>query len=182
EILAMKQRVEEMEREAKMLREMQAQAETEASQTAGNGEEVPMDTEEDKSAADTRSVHIGNVDYSSTPEEIQTHFNACGTINRVTILCDKFTGHPKGYAYVEFAEPEHVDAALAMDGSTFKGRQIKVSSKRTNIPGFNRGRGRGRGGYRGGYRGTPSYHPYRGRGRYVVHFEVFSVTVANLHI
>jgi hypothetical protein len=37
------------------------------------------------------------VDYAATPEEIQMHFQACGTINRVTILCDKFTGHPKGY-------------------------------------------------------------------------------------
>lgn len=36
------------------------------------------------------------VDYASTPEEIQAHFASCGTINRVTILCDKFTG-PKGY-------------------------------------------------------------------------------------
>lgn len=36
------------------------------------------------------------MDYSATPEEIQQHFQACGTINRVTILCDKFTGHPKG--------------------------------------------------------------------------------------
>jgi polyadenylate-binding protein 2 len=86
------------------------------------------------------------VDYSATPEEIQGHFQACGTINRVTILCDKFTGHPKGYvssfvlgdtlltrscgklryAYVEFSEPEHIDAALAMDNSLFRGRLIKV--------------------------------------------------------
>jgi hypothetical protein len=27
---------------------------------------------------------------------------------------------------VEFAEPEHVDAALAMDGSLFRGRLLKV--------------------------------------------------------
>lgn len=83
------------------------------------------------------------VDYSATPEEIQGHFQSCGVINRVTILCDKFTGHPKGYAssrhihpkltdalcryaYVEFSEPEHVDAALAMNDSLFRGRLIKV--------------------------------------------------------
>lgn len=36
------------------------------------------------------------VDYGATPEELQTHFQACGTINRVTINCDKFSGHPKG--------------------------------------------------------------------------------------
>jgi hypothetical protein len=32
------------------------------------------------------------------------------------------------YAYVEFAEPEHVDAALALDNSLFRGRLLKVCS------------------------------------------------------
>ncbi len=40
--------------------------------------------------------HHSQVDYGATPEEIQQHFSSCGSINRVTILCDKFTGHPKG--------------------------------------------------------------------------------------
>ncbi|TFK56058.1 RNA-binding domain-containing protein [Heliocybe sulcata] len=167
EIQLMKQRVEEMEREAKKLRELQAAAEKAAAGSEGEGGEgVPMETEEDKAAADSRSVYVGNVDYGSTPEEIQQHFQACGPINRVTIICDKFTGHPKGYAYVEFGEPEHVDSALALDNSLFRGRLIKVTAKRTNIPGFSRGRGRGyRGGYRGGFRGYSPYGRPRGRGR-----------------
>ena len=46
---------------------------------------------------------------------------------------------------------------------------LQVTAKRTNVPGFNRGRGRGRGGYRGGYRGYAGYSPYaRGRGRFVL--------------
>jgi len=169
EIMLMKQRVEEMEREAKKLRELQAAAaESSNAEGAENEGGEPMETDEDKSLADSRSVFVGNVDYGATPEEIQGHFQACGTINRVTILCDKFTGHPKGFAYVEFAEPEHIDAALAMDNSLFRGRLIKVTAKRTNVPGFNRGRGRGsyRGGYRGGFRGGGGgYSPYRARGR-----------------
>ena len=32
---------------------------------------------------------MGNVDYGCTPEELQLHFQACGTVNRVTILTDK---------------------------------------------------------------------------------------------
>ncbi|KAK0242508.1 hypothetical protein EDD85DRAFT_918778 [Armillaria nabsnona] len=126
EIMLMKQRVEEMEKEAMKLREMQAEAEKVNNDGLDAG--VPMETDEDKAAADSRSVYVGNVDYSATPEEIQGHFQACGTINRVTILCDKFTGHPKGYAYVEFAEPEHIDAALTMDNSLFRGRLIKVGA------------------------------------------------------
>ena len=39
--------------------------------------------------ADGRSIYVGNVDYSCTPEELQLHFQGCGTVNRVTILTDK---------------------------------------------------------------------------------------------
>lgn len=56
----MKQRVEEMEKEAKKLRELQAAAE-QASNTSGAEEGVPMETEEDKLAADGRSIYVGNV-------------------------------------------------------------------------------------------------------------------------
>merc|ERR1719348_2971452 len=37
----------------------------------------------------------------SFEEKLEQHFHGCGSINRVTILCNKFDGHPKGFAYVE---------------------------------------------------------------------------------
>jgi len=166
EISAMKKRVAEMEAEAQKLREMQA-----------NLDKEQNDLREDKEDIDGRSIFVGNVDYEASPEEIQAHFQSCGSINRVTILLDKFTGHPKGYAYVEFSEPNLVAQALVLNESIFRGRSLKVVPKRTNLPGMSRGRGRGaplsrgRGGYpppyRGGYapRGGGYRGGYRGRGR-----------------
>lgn len=84
----MKKRVAEMEEEAEKLRVMQANLE-QKSET--------LDKSEDKEDVDSRSIFVGNVDYSASPEEIQNHFQSCGSINRVTILLDKYTGHPKGY-------------------------------------------------------------------------------------
>ncbi|KAJ6737226.1 EUKARYOTIC TRANSLATION INITIATION FACTOR 4B/4H [Salix viminalis] len=75
------------------------------------------------------------VDYACTPEEVQQHFQSCGTVNRVTILTDKF-GQPKGFAYVEFLEVEAVQEALVLNESELHGRQLKVSPKRTNVPGM----------------------------------------------
>jgi len=135
------------------------------------------------------SVYVGQVDYSSTPEELLSHFEACGTVERVTIVCDKMTGKPKGFAYIEFGAEEAVENAIKLDGSTFKERQLKVTHKRVNDPNYyynqadggrgSRGRGRfasrgrfggrrggmrgGRSGYRGGYRGGGGggrHHPY----------------------
>jgi len=175
ELEAMKQRVKEMEEEARKLRQMEAEASTHTppqipeSLTPTGGDET---MEEEKEIIDGRSVFVGNVDYGASPEEIQAHFQSCGTINRVTILCDKFTGHPKGYAYVEFADSSFVGAASALNDSMFRGRLIKVTPKRTNVPSFIlRGGARGghrggRGPYRGGYRGGGhGYQPYRARGR-----------------
>lgn len=70
-----------------------------------------------------------------------------------------------------------VDIAMKLDGSEFKGRNLKVTPKRVNVPGFSAPRGGMRGarggrvGYRGGavrggrgrraFRGgRGGYHPY----------------------
>ena len=45
---------------------------------------------------DKKSIYIKNVDFSTTPEELEEHFKKSGEINRITILCDKYTGVPKG--------------------------------------------------------------------------------------
>lgn len=65
------------------------------------------------------------VDYACTPEEVQQHFQSCGTVNRVTILTDKF-GQPKGFAYVEFVEIDAVQNALILNETELHGRQLKV--------------------------------------------------------
>jgi len=129
----MKKRVLEMEEELEKLTQMQQQVEKQ------------ITTASDK--LDESSIYVGQVDYEATAEELKAHFSPCGTINRVTIMCDKLTGQAKGFAYIEFLDKESVDNALKLDDSTFKGRQLKVLPKRQNLPlaAFRGGRG-GRGG------------------------------------
>jgi polyadenylate-binding protein 2 len=119
---------------------------------------------EEKMEADARSIYVGNVDYSATAQELEAHFHGCGSINRVTILCDKFSGHPKGFAYVEFGDKDSVQTAMALDDSLFKGRQIKVVSKRTNKPGISSTDRAPRGG-RGGFVSPAALGYFGGRGR-----------------
>jgi polyadenylate-binding protein 2 len=134
--------------EAAKLRELHAELATQE-----------QEVQEEKSDVDARSIYVGNVDYEASPEELQKHFQSVGVINRVTILLNKLTGQPKGFAYIEFSEPASVTNSLLLNDSVLRGRNLKVVPKRTNVPGFNRGRGRGRG--RGGFRGR-----FRGRGRF----------------
>ncbi|XP_030769793.1 embryonic polyadenylate-binding protein 2 [Rhinopithecus roxellana] len=158
---------------------VQHQAEEEEGTTAGQllspeatGCPLPG-TPEEKVEADHRSVYVGNVDYGGSAEELEAHFSSCGEVHRVTILCDKFSGHPKGYAYIEFATKGSVQAAEELDQSLFRGRVIKVLPKRTNFPGISstdRGGLRGHPGSRGapfpfsGLQGRPRLRP-RGQNR-----------------
>jgi len=115
ELEEMRNKLAEMEEEAKKLQAMQEQV------------EQTLDTQSvDKEEIDSRSVYVGNVDYQTKPKELQEHFQACGTILRITILCDKWTGHPKGFAYIEFMDKAAVPNALELNESIFKGRPLKV--------------------------------------------------------
>lgn len=93
----MKKRLKEMEEEAANLREMQAKVEKEigVSPEGEDGADPNALAQASREEADSRSVYVGSVDYACTPEELQQHFQSCGTVNRVTILTDKF-GNPKG--------------------------------------------------------------------------------------
>lgn len=127
ELEAIKARVKEMEEEAEKLKQLQSEVNKQMTMGSPTGLTpiVPMSAEE-KLEIDNRSIYVGNVDYGATAEELEAHFHGCGSINRVTILCNKADGHPKGFAYIEFGSKDFVDTALAMNETLFRGRQIKV--------------------------------------------------------
>ncbi|KAE8675532.1 Polyadenylate-binding protein 2 [Hibiscus syriacus] len=102
---------------------------------------LPIQVERKETSALPIQVEQKDVDYTCTPEEVQKHFQSCGTANRVTILTDKF-GQPKRFAYVEFVETDAAQNALLLNESELHGRQLKVSTKRTNVPGMKQYRGR----------------------------------------
>ena len=83
--------------------------------------------------ADERSVFVNNVHFRTTAEELTQFFqDGAGPVERVTLLRDKFTQQPRGIAYVEFVSRDSVEAALALNGAEFNGRNIEVRQKRTN--------------------------------------------------
>lgn len=124
------QELEEMKRRVAALEEIEAESEKlKAMQEApspGGAAARPTLSDAEKQEVDNRSVFVGGVDFNATPEELQRHFQSCGTVNRVTILVDKWTGRPKGYAYIEFVDKDSVDNALLLNDTLFKGRQLKV--------------------------------------------------------
>ena len=81
-------------------------------------------------------MFIKNVDYSTSKHELLEHFKECGPVKRCKICCDKQTGQPLGYAYIEFETMEGALRSKVLNESLFKGRQITVQPKRKNVPGM----------------------------------------------
>ena len=67
------------------------------------------------------------MDYSTTVEELKDHFKICcgergiEAIKKVTIICDKNTGHPIGQAFIAFETAEIAENSKKLDDSLFKG-------------------------------------------------------------
>ncbi|KAM9817420.1 embryonic polyadenylate-binding protein 2 [Neosynchiropus ocellatus] len=100
ELAAIKARVQEMEMEEEMdqLKEDEGcdVAEIQPLTSSPQPGHFYNMTPEERIDADNRSIYVGNVDYETTAQELEIFFNSCGPVNRVTILCDRFSGHPKG--------------------------------------------------------------------------------------
>ena len=103
-------------------------------------------------------IYVGNLSYDVTEEELKQEFLAYGEVASVSIMTDKFSGRPKGFAFVEMGSKTEGEAAIeGINGKTLKERTIVVNEARPRTE--NRGGGsygdRGGGGYGSGSRGRP---------------------------
>jgi RNA recognition motif-containing protein len=105
-------------------------------------------------------IFVGNLSYQATQEELESMFSAYGTVDQVSIITDRVTGQPRGFAFVEM--PDSGQAATAIqeiNGREIKGRAVNVNEARPREErggGGGRGFGGGGGGRRhggGGHRG-----------------------------
>lgn len=114
-------------------------------------------------------LYVGNIPFDISESELRSAFEVHGQVNDAVIITDKMTGRPRGFGFVEMAEQEGAEKAIAqLNGSDLKGRQIVVNEARPNTRsggggggggyrGGGGGGGRRSGGGRGGYRGGGGY-------------------------
>jgi len=103
-------------------------------------------------------IYVGNLAYEVTEDELAAEFGAFGKVESVAIPSDKFSGRPKGFAFVEMASKAEGDAAIAgLNGKALKERTLIVNEARprenTSFNNRRSGGGGGHGGGRGGFSG-----------------------------
>ena len=118
-----------------------------------------------------KNIYVGNLDFSTTEEQLRTLFEPHGAVDKVTLVRDRATGQSRGFGFVEMTnDAEGEKAIAALNGSSLGGRNLNVNEARPKVE---RGSGGGFGGHRGGGGGSGSggggnrreHHGGGGRGR-----------------
>ncbi len=98
-----------------------------------------------------KNIYVGNLSFDATEDQVRSMFEAYGPVDRVSIITDRDTGQPRGFAFVEMSDDESARKAMeALDGSALGGRNLTVNEARPKADRPRR-EGGGGGGGRGGF-------------------------------
>jgi len=101
-------------------------------------------------------IYVGNLPFDVTEEELREKFAAFGEVDSVFIPTDRYSGRPRGFAFVEMPSVSEGQAAITgLNEKTLKERTLKVSAARPRSDDRGGGgsfRGRKGGGFGGGGR------------------------------
>ena len=96
-------------------------------------------------------IYVGNCSYDTTEQELRDVFSAYGEVSNVSVITDRDTGRPRGFAFVEMSDDAAAEAAIkGVNGTELGGRTLNVNQARPKTNGGGGGGGGGRGGRGGG--------------------------------
>ena len=99
-----------------------------------------------------KNIYVGNLPFDATEDQLRGLFEAYGPVDKVSIVTDRDTGQPRGFAFVEMPDDDAVAKAMeALNGTNLGGRNLNVNEARpkTDRPRGGGGGGGGRGGFGG---------------------------------
>ncbi len=82
---------------------------------------------------DTR-IYVGNLNKSTTQDEINTLFTQAGTVTAVDLVKDKGTGMSKGFAFVNMPEQAEAEKAISMfNAYSLADNELKVNVAKPRV-------------------------------------------------
>jgi RNA recognition motif-containing protein len=100
-----------------------------------------------------KNIYVGNLSFDATEDQVRSMFEQYGAVDRVSIVTDRDTGQPRGFAFVEMTDDDAAGKAMeALNGTNLGGRNLTVNEARPKAdrPRGGGGGGGGRGGFGGG--------------------------------
>ena len=79
----------------------------------------------------SRKLYVGNLPYETAEAELHELFASAGTVESVSVVRDKTTGRPRGFAFVEMSTDEEAQKAIAeLNAHQLGGRGLTVNEAR----------------------------------------------------
>lgn len=73
-------------------------------------------------------LFIGSLSYNVTEDQLRELFETAGTVTSASIIMDRDTNRSKGFGFVEMADDQEAQAAIAnLNGKDLGGRSIIVN-------------------------------------------------------
>ena len=80
------------------------------------------------------NIRVGNLSPGVTEAEVRSLFAGHGTVARFKMMTDRWTGLPRGCAFVELGDDAEADGAImALDGSELSGKVLQVRQARPQV-------------------------------------------------
>jgi RNA recognition motif-containing protein len=73
------------------------------------------------------TLYVGNLPFSATEDDVRAAFESHGEVLSVSLVNDRETGRPRGFAFVEMADVAADAAIAALDGQPLLGRPLRVN-------------------------------------------------------
>ena len=78
-----------------------------------------------------KNIFVGNLDLNTTEQELRALFETHGAVEKVTLMRDRDSGQPRGFAFVEMTnESEAKKAISSLNGTNLGGRTLNVDEAR----------------------------------------------------
>lgn len=71
-------------------------------------------------------LYLGNLDLSTSEDDIRAHFTECGKIAEILMPLDRKTKEAKEYAFIRFEDEASSKKALALDGTALLEKEISI--------------------------------------------------------
>lgn len=92
-----------------------------------------------------KNIFVGNLDFKTTEEDLWQLFSPYGAVNRVSIMTDRDAGRSRGFGFVEMANTEDGEKAIAaLNGTQLGARNISVNEARPKVDRSGRSGGSGK--------------------------------------
>jgi cold-inducible RNA-binding protein len=80
------------------------------------------------------NIYVGNLDFTTSEDQLRTLFADWGAVETVTIVTDRDTGQPRGFAFVEMTSAGQAqDAIRKLNGSVHGVRALIVNEARPKL-------------------------------------------------